>query len=135
MDEQKPHALGVGSNALLGAALGNVVAGYREGDSERCARGLVAAIDVLRKAEADIASLQATARPRWQPIETAPRRSYPPVLVYAPAYDGLPELMIAMNYDHVYGWTCDQIRSATHWMPLPLPPNAGHKPRGEAESA
>lgn len=58
----------------------------------------------------------------WQPIETAPKNK--PVLVYAPGYYDLPEIICRCEYHKDAGWTIDDIRNVTHWQPLPPPPES-----------
>lgn len=66
----------------------------------------------------------------WQPIETAPKDGTP-VLVYAmivnPSYwhecmRDLPPFMTVARWHNDAGWAVCEVREATHWMPLPEPP-------------
>jgi len=55
--------------------------------------------------------------PAWQPIETAPHDR--PVVVYAPAYDGLPAI-VGITQFHPDAWFyIDEIRDVTLWLELP----------------
>ena len=63
----------------------------------------------------------------WQPIETAPTgdagtRDRPYVLVYASPAHGLDGFMCVARWDYEGGWCVDELRTATHWMPLPEAP-------------
>jgi len=52
----------------------------------------------------------------WQPIETAPKK-HTNILAYVPFnFIGFPEVM-QINTEHI-----DDLKTATHWMPLPNPP-------------
>jgi hypothetical protein len=57
----------------------------------------------------------------WQPIETAPMDGRT-VLVWASPYDDLPGFQTTARYHPDAGWCVDELRKATHWMPLPEPP-------------
>ena len=63
----------------------------------------------------------------WQPIETAPRDGTQ-VLVYArvlhPEKWGiyLDPKICAASYHPDAGWCVCEVRDATHWRPLPAPP-------------
>ncbi len=63
----------------------------------------------------------------WQPIATAPTgdagtRDRPYVLVYASPAHGLDGFMCVARWDYDGGWCVDELRTATHWMPLPEAP-------------
>ena len=58
---------------------------------------------------------------RWRPIDTAPTDGTP-VLVYAPEYGGLPELMSVCQWHADAGWCIDELRQPTDWMPMPAAP-------------
>lgn len=68
----------------------------------------------MLKAEAELAKRQ------WQPIETAPHDHR--VLVYAPGREGLPPIMCTCEWHPDAGFCVDELRSPTHWMPLPEAP-------------
>jgi hypothetical protein len=53
----------------------------------------------------------------WQPIETAPRDR--PIVVYAPAYDGLPAIVGIVQYHSDAGFCVDELRHVTLWMDAP----------------
>lgn len=91
---------------------------YKEADIDRL-------MERAEVAEAECKRLQ-TAR-KWKPIETAPPDGTP-VLVYASPAHGLEGFMCVAAYHPSAGWCVDELREATHWMPLPLPP----APEGEA---
>ncbi len=61
---------------------------------------------------------------KWQPIETAPKDG---MFIYAMPKDD--KWGIGLAYRNVSGgWSCaygdrEAPRKATHWMPLPEPPN------------
>jgi hypothetical protein len=57
----------------------------------------------------------------WQPIETAPKDGRL-ILVWAPAKEGFTSLYSLCRYHPDAGFCIDEIREATHWMPLPEPP-------------
>jgi hypothetical protein len=44
------------------------------------------------------------------------------VLVYASPREGLPGFVCPAAYHQDAGWCVDELRHATHWMPLPPPP-------------
>ena len=57
----------------------------------------------------------------WRPIGSAPKDgSY--VLVYVAAREGLRAFQTVLSYQPDVGWCADEIRSVTHWMPLPRAP-------------
>ena len=53
----------------------------------------------------------------WQPIETAPKDR--PIVVYAPARDGLPEMASICQWHEDAGFCIDEIREPTHWVEKP----------------
>ena len=58
---------------------------------------------------------------QWQPIDTAPCDGTA-VLLFHPAWD---TLQVGVHYDEVNAWQdpCgDLLRTPTHWMKLPPPP-------------
>jgi len=57
----------------------------------------------------------------WQPIETAPKDGTC-VLVFVAARDDLPSFVTTCAWHKDAGWCADELRSVTHWMPLPDPP-------------
>lgn len=57
----------------------------------------------------------------WRDIETAPQDGTL-VLIYAPGRDGLPALICPCAWHEDAGFCVDELRSPTHWMPLPEPP-------------
>jgi len=68
------------------------------------------------------AALAAAEAAAWQPIETALRDRM--IWVYAPAYEGLPEIVGPCRWHDDAGFCVDELRSPTHWRPLPSPPPA-----------
>ena len=89
--------------------------------------------DKLFKAQVDkIASLYARideltdrASPRWpgvwRPIETALKDEH--VLVWAPSAHGLPAMFSVCLWHPDAGFCVDELRTPTHWSPLPEPPH------------
>lgn len=74
---------------------------------------------------------------KWQPIETAPRIHGKRVLLCKDGGPGsLPSISIGYAFDSILGWCSDECSDecygfktledygyrATHWMPLPEPP-------------
>ena len=57
----------------------------------------------------------------WQLIEIAPKDGTN-VLVWAAPAHGLLGFIALAAYDQDAGWCVDELREATHWMPLPTPP-------------
>ena len=57
----------------------------------------------------------------WQPIETAPKDGTE-VLVYAPPYAGLGDIICRAAWHDDAGWCVDELREVTHWQPLPDAP-------------
>jgi len=53
----------------------------------------------------------------WQPIETAPQDR--PIVVYAPARDGLQEMASICQWHPDAGFCIDELREPTHWTPIP----------------
>ena len=64
----------------------------------------------------------------WQPIETIPTDANKPWderrfwLLYALEREGLPAMQSVCRYHDDAGWCIDELRTATHWQPLPEPP-------------
>lgn len=58
----------------------------------------------------------------WQDIETAPKDGTE-VLVYAPPYGGLGDIIRKASWHEEAGWRVDEFRSVTHWQPLTPNPN------------
>ncbi len=72
--------------------------------------------------------LAAAEREAWQPITTAPRDGYR-MLVYAPGVDyDLPDIICLCAWDPHAGFCVDELRSPTHWRPLPPPPDRADLP-------
>lgn len=59
----------------------------------------------------------------WQPIETAPKDGTE-VLVYAAPYEDLRGFQTVAAWHEAAGWCVDELREATHWMPLSEPPKS-----------
>lgn len=57
----------------------------------------------------------------WRQIETAPLDGST-VLVFAAGRHGLPAFQTTAAYHPDAGWCVDELREATHWMPLPDAP-------------
>ncbi|TXH14962.1 MAG: DUF551 domain-containing protein [Hyphomicrobiaceae bacterium] len=57
----------------------------------------------------------------WQPISTAPRDGTL-FLAWAPAAEGLPAMFSLCAWHPDAGFCIDELREASHWMPLPDPP-------------
>lgn len=66
------------------------------------------------------AALAAAEGAAWQPIETALRDRM--ILVYAPAYEGLPEIVGQCRWHEDAGFCVDELRFPTHWRLMPAPP-------------
>lgn len=74
------------------------------------------------------------AAPQWQPIATAPKDGSPVLVCYAPQYISNGFLPVAVRWRayHPNAKGNEQFRdssgakvvAATHWMPLPAPPEA-----------
>lgn len=60
----------------------------------------------------------------WLPIECAPTDGRE-IVVYAPARDGLKELVSLCAYHPDAGFCIDEIRSPTHWQPFSRPKTGG----------
>jgi hypothetical protein len=58
----------------------------------------------------------------WQPIETAPRDGTI-FLVWAPGAHGLSPMFSLCAWHEDAGFCIDELRHASHWMPLPDPPS------------
>ena len=62
----------------------------------------------------------------WQPIESAPTKAGTRILLYFPAVKDLTiEIMVSQtigNEEIIWKSDNGQIHTATHWMPLPNPP-------------
>lgn len=57
---------------------------------------------------------------QWLPISSAPKDRM--ICLYAaPKYD-LPGFLTAGMWHESGGWCVDELREATHWVPLPPPP-------------
>lgn len=61
----------------------------------------------------------------WQPIEAAPTDRL--ILVYCPSYQGLNAIVCCCQWDEDAGFCVDELRSPSHWMPLPAPPTNSTK--------
>lgn len=63
----------------------------------------------------------------WQPIETAPKDGTP-VLVWTSdvGKEGLTEFASVCSYHPDAGFCTHELMAATHWMPLPDPPEVTH---------
>ena len=72
-----------------------------------------------RIARAVISAIAASLRAQgaWQPIETAPQDR--PIVVYAPARDGLQEMASICQWHPDAGFCIDELREPTHWTPIP----------------
>lgn len=71
-----------------------------------------------RGVEAVLSAIAAPLRAQaLQPIETAPRDR--PIIVYAPARDGLPEMASMCQWHPDAGFCIDEMREPTHWMEKP----------------
>jgi len=81
--------------------------------------------ELLSAARAALAAAEGAA---WQPIETALRDRM--IWVYAPAYEGLPEIVGPCRWHDDAGFCVDELRSPTHWhlMPSPPPSTTGDAP-------
>lgn len=65
---------------------------------------------------------------KWMPIDTAEKVNGSKILCYSDGYVFEAEC----ECDDGYCWWCNiGGAEATHWMPLPLPPNVPPHPRGE----
>ena len=63
--------------------------------------------------------------PGWQPIESAPIDRL--ILVYCPSYQGLNAIVCCCQWHEDAGFCVDELRSPSHWMPLPAPPTNSTK--------
>ena len=66
-------------------------------------------------------ALEEAEQAAWEPIEGAPKDGAP-VLVYAPSYDGLPELVSMCAWHEDAGFCIDPFRMETHFRSLPKGP-------------
>jgi len=57
----------------------------------------------------------------WHDISSAPQDI--PVLIYAEAAHGLPAFQAVAQWHPDGGWCVCELREATHWRPLPTPPD------------
>lgn len=57
----------------------------------------------------------------WHDISSAPQDI--PVLIYAEAAHGLPAFQTVAQWHSDAGWCVCELREATHWRPLPTPPD------------
>jgi hypothetical protein len=57
----------------------------------------------------------------WQPMATAPKDGTL-FLCWAPAAHGLPSMYSLCAWHPDAGFCIDELRAATHWMPVPAPP-------------
>lgn len=64
--------------------------------------------------------------PGWQPIKSAPTDRL--ILVYCPSYQGLNAIVCCCQWHEDAGFCVDELRSPSHWMPLPAPPT--NSPQG-----
>lgn len=62
--------------------------------------------------------------PGWRGIESAPRDGTR-VLVWAGRCCDLPGFWTIAAYHKDAGWCVCELREATHWQPLPPPPEPG----------
>ena len=58
---------------------------------------------------------------KWQPIDTAPKDKTL-FLVWCPEYRGLSSMFSLCAWHDDAGFCVDELRTPTHWMPLPEPP-------------
>lgn len=58
---------------------------------------------------------------KWRPIETAPKDGTL-FLVWASSYEGLPAMYSLCAWQPDAGFCIDELRTPSHWMPLPEPP-------------
>jgi len=63
--------------------------------------------------------------PGWQPIESAPTDIL--ILVYCPSYQGLNAIVCCCQWHEDAGFCVDELRSPSHWTPLPAPPTNSTK--------
>lgn len=59
----------------------------------------------------------------WRPIETAPKDGTE-ILTWSPGRSRLRALICPCAWHPDAGFCVDELRSPTHWMPLPVPPAA-----------
>jgi hypothetical protein len=90
---------------------------------ETCAEGYLQQI-IRQMVDCIGTALTQPAPSPWRPIETAPKDGTV-VLVFAAARDGLSAFQCTAAYHEDAGWCVDELREATHWMPLPPPPEKG----------
>jgi hypothetical protein len=58
---------------------------------------------------------------QWRPIAEAPMDGSA-VLIWASPRDGLDGFQVVARYHEDVGWCVDELREATHFRPLPAPP-------------
>ena len=63
---------------------------------------------------------------KWKPIETAPKDYGTKILAYIDGYNTVD--IIQWDGDIWIDSGGDGVGTATHWMPLPNPPNASQQP-------
>lgn len=84
---------------------------------------LFAALMNKRQAEKIVSVLNTPAPTQagWRSIDTA-LKDGTLILVWAPGREGLPPLYSLCAWHKDAGFCIDELRSPTHWQPLPVPP-------------
>lgn len=122
-------------DTTLGGLLADLIATWREKGnrelSEAATTGKThaAVVAAMRlhcadELEATLAALATSSPPvpqGWRPIDTAPQDGTL-FLAYAPSYAGLPAMQSLCAWHSDAGFCIDELRTASYWMPLPMPP-------------
>lgn len=87
-------------------------------------KALVSASNVFYKQHKSLGdAIRAWEEALWRPVAEAPTDGTV-VLVYAPAYEGLPSMITTAAYSEYAGWCVDELRTVTHFRALPLGPRS-----------
>lgn len=68
------------------------------------------------------AAITAALAKAWRPIEEAKEDQWVLIIAFAPAAHGLPAIVRPCQWHPDAGFCVDELRTVTHWMPLPEPP-------------
>lgn len=68
------------------------------------------------------AALTAASAAAWRPIEEAKEDQWVWIIAFAPAAHGLPAIVRPCQWHPDAGFCVDELRTVTHWTPLPEPP-------------
>lgn len=114
-----------------------IVTAYLEAATPPDVAGLIDAIEacdwshvsignkaILRQAAT---ALRLSAGGGWRTMDSAPKDGTE-VLVYAPPYAGLGDIICKAAWHNDAGWCVDELRTVTHWQSLPAFPTVedGH---------